>query len=559
VDSNSEILASYTAGTIARARDEFSRRGISLHLGRRVTEIKRDVSQTVVFGDGTTLPADIVIWATAAAPPPVLASFRLPKTEDGFLAVRPTLQTIADFPVFGVGDTASIIGHRLPKAGVYAVREGPVLWENLRRIFSNRELVPYEPQRGFLSLLATGDGRAIAEYKGFSGHGRWAWTWKDYIDRKFMRMYQNYGPRNEMSRRAAGSQVEPSTNGAPPAMRCGGCGGKIGANILAAALQRLNLPADRRTTLGLDTPDDAAILDRSAAPVDVLSVDFFPAFLDDPYLVGRVAALNSLSDLWAMGSEPLGAMAIVTLPEGSPTQQTELLYQLLAGGLREMTAAGATLWGGHTTEGPELTIGYTVAGKLGDRVPFIKGGLQPGDKLILTKALGTGALLAAHRQSQCQARWMEALLAQMLVSNAEAAHLAREFDLRGVTDVTGFGLAGHLLEMLDASRVSARVSLGALPLLDGFAQLSAAGVRSSLDPANRAGDSRCRLDRPDLSSRPAFHALFDPQTSGGLLLSVPAPRAPAFLERLHGNGVRTAVIIGEVLAAAEVPVLEIRE
>src|SRR5262249_43615815 len=263
--------------------------------------------------------------------------------------------TPAVFPVLAVGAPASIAGRRLPRAGVYAVREGPFLWENLQRVFAGRELVPYEPQRGFLSLLATGDGRAIAEYKGFSGHGRWAWKWKDHIDRKFMRMYQNYAPRNEMSGRAARSPGEPAKNGAPPAMRCGGCGGKIGANILSAALQRLNLPPDRRTTLGLDTPDDAAVLDRRAAPVDVLSVDFFPAFLDDPYLVGRVAALNALSDLWAMGSEPLGAMAIVTLPEGPPTQQTELLYQLLAGGLRELTAAGAMLWGGHTTEGPELT------------------------------------------------------------------------------------------------------------------------------------------------------------------------------------------------------------
>jgi selenide,water dikinase len=567
VDGNSEILAGYSGGTIARARNEFVRRGINLYLGRRVAGIRSEVLPTVVFDDDTSLPADIVIWATAAAPPPMLANFRLPKTDDGFLAVRPTLQTTGDFPVFAVGDTATIVGQRLPKAGVYAVREGPVLWENLQRMFSDRELVPYEPQRGFLSLLATGDGRAIAEYKGFSGHGRWAWKWKDHIDRKFMRMYQNYAPQSQMDRRAGGTNslrigarplVRSSTsNGASTAMRCGGCGGKIGANILSAALQRLNLPHDRRTTLGLDTPDDATVLDRHAAPVDVLSVDFFPAFLDDPYLVGRIGALNALSDLWAMGSDPLGAMAIVTLPEGSPTQQTELLYQLLAGGLRELTAAGATLWGGHTTEGPELTIGYTVAGKLGDQSPFTKGGLRPGDKLILTKSLGTATLLAAHHQSLCQARWMEALLRQMLCSNSEAARLARAFDLRGVTDVTGFGLAGHLLEMLDASRVSARLSLKFLPLLEGFAELNAAGVRSSLDPANRAGESRCRLDRPELRSRPAFDALFDPQTSGGLLVASPAERATDFVRQLHTRGVAQAVIVGDVLAKTESPVLEL--
>jgi selenide,water dikinase len=558
VDANSEILAGYTAGTIARARNEFARRGIEVRLGRRVKAIQRVETAVVVFDDDTSLAADIVIWATAAAAPPVLANVRLPKAEDGFLAVRPTLQTTANFPVFAVGDTASIVGQRLPKAGVYAVREGPILWENLQRIFCNRELLPYEPQRGFLSLLSTGDRRAIAEYKGFSGHGRWAWKWKDYIDRKFMRMYQDYSPRNSMSGRAGGVNpvVHPSGN-APSPMRCGGCGGKIGANILSAALQRLNLPRDDRTTLGLETPDDAAVLNRHTAPVDVLSVDFFPAFLDDPYLLGRIAALNALSDLWAMGSEPLGAMAIVTLPEGSPTQQTELLYQLLAGGLRELTAAGATLWGGHTTEGAELTIGYTVAGKLGDNAPFAKANLRAGDKLILTKPLGTATLLAAHRLSLCQASWMEAMLAQMLSSNAAAARLAREFDLRSVTDITGFGLAGHLFEMLDASGVSARLPLGSIPLLAGFAELNAAGVRSSLDPANRATESRLRAERPEHHSHPACHVLFDPQTSGGLLIAVPPEHALAFLERLHQNSVPSAVILGEVLSAAEIPVLEL--
>jgi selenide, water dikinase len=568
VDANTEILAGYSAGTIARARIELTRRGIALHLCRRVTGIEETDPATIVFNDGPSLTADIVIWATAAAPPPVLANIRLPKAEDGFLAVRPTLQTTADYPVFAVGDTASIVGQQLPRAGVYAVREGPILWENLQRIFENRALIPYQPQRGFLSLLSTGDGQAIAEYKGFSGHGRWAWKWKDYIDRKFMRMYQDYAPRSTMPGRAGGGaptdrlvpRIErPQGWNSIPPMRCGGCGGKIGANILSAALQRLNLPPDGRTSLGLETPDDAAVLDRKAAPVDVLSVDFFPAFLDDPYLVGRIAALNALSDLWAMGSDPLGAMAIVTLPEGTPTQQTEVLYQLLAGGLRELTAAGATLWGGHTTEGPELTVGYSVAGQLGERPPFTKASLRPGDQLILTKPLGTATLLAAYRQSLCPARWMEAMLAQMLWSNAVPARLAREFDLRAVTDVTGFGLAGHLFEMLDASRVSARLSLESVPLLAGFAELNAAGIRSSLDPANRAAEPRCRLERSEFKSRAEYHALFDPQTSGGLLLGVPSARAADFLKELRTRVTTPAVIVGEVLAPAETPVLELVE
>ncbi len=562
LDSHTEILAGHLRQTIGRTRRELERRGIALHLGRRVTRIEGPPDTQIVFDDGATLAADIVIWATAAAAPPVLANFRLPKTDDGFLAVRPTLQTTADYPVFVVGDTASFGSQRLPKAGVFAVREGPILWENLQRIFASRELVPYEPQRGFLSLLSTGDGQAIAEYKGRSGHGRWAWKWKDYIDRKFMRMYRDYTPRSLMNGQAASVSPQPAGHANPgmtPRMRCAGCGGKIGANILSAALQRLPIATDQGTTLGLRTPDDAAVIDRHAAPVEVLSVDFFPAFMDDPYLVGRVAALNALSDLWAMGSEPLGAMAIVTLPEGSPTQQTELLFQLLAGGLRELTDAHATLWGGHTTLGPELTIGYAVAGKLCGHAPFTKSNLRPGDQLILTKALGTATLLAAHSQSQCPARWLEGMLQQMLGSNAEPARLARNFDVQAVTDITGFGLAGHLLEMLDASRVSARLSLAALPLLTGFSELSATGIRSSLDQANREIESRCQIEHPQLRARPAYHALFDPQTSGGLLLGVPAGQAAAFLAELKKFGASAAVVVGEVREAAETPELQIVE
>jgi selenide, water dikinase len=319
VDAHTEILRGYTAGAIRRARAEMSRRGIDVQLGKRVGRLAGAAQPQLAFDDGAEFTVDIIIWATAASPPDVLANFRLPKDERGFLTVRPTLQTTADFPVFAVGDTAGIVGADLPKAGVYAVREGPVLWENLQRLFAGRDLIPYEPQRGFLSLLSTGDGRAILDYKGFSTHGRRAWQLKDHIDRKFMRMYQDYQPRmetgEETSRMTAVPRQEKS---APLAMRCAGCGGKVGADVLSAALERLNLRHDERVPFGLNRPDDAVVLDRAAAPVDVLSVDFFTAFLDDPYLVGRIAALNALSDLWAMGSDPTDGTLVSTAGRRRP-------------------------------------------------------------------------------------------------------------------------------------------------------------------------------------------------------------------------------------------------
>ncbi len=553
IDSGDTLLPGFAEKTIRLARDEFARRGISICLNDAVVGYENG---RLAFESGRTRDADLVIWATGAAPPPVLREFQLPKTEDGFLAVQQTLQTTANHRVFVVGDTATLVDHPLPKAGVYAVREGPVLWENIKRILQDRQLLEYEPQKGFLSLISTGDGRAIAQYKGFSAHGTWVWKWKDSIDRKFMRKYQDYRPMTAdmMAQRAAQKQQGKQ---AIPKMRCRGCGGKVGANVLATALERLDVSANAHALQGLDRPDDAALLDPKAGAADVLSVDFFQAFLDDPYLVGRVAALNALSDLWAMGSVPVAAMAMVTLPEGPHRQQAELLYQLLAGGLRELAAADATLLGGHTTESSELTIGYSVLGKLNGKKPLTKANLKHSDRLVLTKPLGTGVLLAAHSESDCSALWMDEMLESMLLSSAAAAHIARECRVSGVTDVTGFGLAGHLLEMLEASGVSARISLQTLPLLAGFRELSGQGVRSSLDPANRESEDRIRLESPGLGDDDAYNALFDPQTSGGLLIGASPETVDELLDGLCEVGYKEASIVGEVCAESESPVLTV--
>jgi selenide,water dikinase len=558
VDANENILAGYSAGTKHRALREMARRGILVILNRRVSAIG---GRELTFADGTSHPSDIVIWAASAAAPSVLEGFSLPKTPDGFLAVRPTLQTTAEFPVFAVGDTASFVLQPLPKAGVYAVREGPVLWDNLQRLFAGRDLVPYDPQRGFLSLLNTGDESALLEYRGISAQGRWAWKLKDRIDRKFMRMYQDYGASADRGMRSAeaGKRTETATG----AMRCLGCGGKVGSNVLAAALERLQT-ADSDDDSALRTPhsapldaEDAAVINPRATPVELLSVDFFPAFLDDPFLIGRIAALHALSDVWAMGGEPQGVLALVTIPGGEPRQQTELLFQLLAGAKRELDAHGVALWGGHTTEGPELNIGFTVTGGLNGKPPLAKSGLRPGDRLVLTKPLGTGTLLVAHRLCAARAAWVDAMLAQMLIANAAASRAARDHGATAVTDITGFGLAGHLLEMLDASGVAARVSLGSLPLLDGFVELAASkAFRSSLDPANRSNEARVVV-RTVGPSTAGYEALFDPQTAGGLLIGVPAERADGLVAQLRNDGCGCAAVVGEVLPASPSAPLEI--
>lgn len=536
VDGSPTILDGYTAGVIRRVNEVCDERGIERRLGERVRSFE---DGQLVTEAGTTIAADLVVWAAGAAPPRVLDGFDLPRSEDGFLAVDRTLRTTAGHDVFVVGDTATIVDDPVPKAGVYAVREGPVLLENLRRTFAadpsfRKPLKEYRPQRGFLSLLALGDGRAVGQWKGLTFGGRWAWGLKNRIDRRFMEMHRNYRPM-EMS-----PTPRPRRPDQPP-MRCRGCGGKVGAPVLDAVLERLGRGRDR---------EDAAVLDAAA---ELVSVDVFQSFGDDPYVVGRVAALNSLSDIWATGGRPTSALAIVTLPEGRWPQQVELLYQTLAGAVREFDRCGVTLVGGHTREGDEWAIGFTVMGTLDGRPPLTNAGLEPGNALVLTKPVGTGTLLAAHMQAACRAEWYEPMLASMLVPNDAAAEIARRHGVVAATDVTGFGLAGHLFEMLDASGVSARLIRTRIPLLHGFEETNRQGFYSSLHRANIEVDDR--IDGP--RSRAEFDALFDPQTSGGLLLGVPEANVDALLDELQPTH-PAARIIGGVLTADGEPRITLR-
>ncbi len=516
VQGGSEIVSGLNVRSQANVHREFERRNISQLLGRRVVAVEHDA---VVLEDGTQLSSDLTIWATSASPPPLLAELGLPRDERGFLRTLPTLQSIGDARVFAVGDSGSIENEPLPKAGVYAVRQGPVLWTNMYRLLSGQRLVEYRPQRRFLKLLNLGDGRAVADYRGLSAVGQWCWRWKDRIDSRFMDMYQDYRPM---------TMIDPEPSRGMPPMRCLGCGGKIGAQTLRGALERIiPAPDDDGVVMGLDSPDDAAVV-RAGSESIVVSVDHFQPPLDDLYLVGRIAALNALSDLWAMGTRPTAALASVTISYGSPARQQDALEQLLAGAVEELRRIGTPLVGGHTIEGQQSAIGLTVLGRAGSKL-WRKGELQVGDRLGITKPLGTGILLAAHMQAALRAEWWEPLLAAMLTSNQAAFEALELAEPRGVTDVTGFGLAGHLHEMLSASRLGAELWLDRIPLLPGADELLLEGWESSLAPENRHAEQFIDVD-PALRTLAAYRVLFDPQTSGGLLFGIPAERQ-AVIER----------------------------
>ena len=513
---------------------ELDRRQVRVVAGERVIRVCNGRLETK---SGMAIDADVVVWATSAVAPPLLGKLGLPTDEKGFLLTRSTLQTVADAPVFAVGDSGTIENSQTPKAGVYAVRQGRFLWENVGRTLRQETLQEYRPQRGFLKLLNLGDGRAVAEYKGLSVPGRWAWSLKDQIDRRFMDKYQDYAL---MEMHGAGA-------GEAAPMRCAGCGGKVGGTVLSRVLARLDVPDHEHVLLGLDQPDDAAIVQPPGGRPITVTADFFAAPLDDPYLSGRLAALNAASDLFACGAQPIAALALATIPVGKPRKQEEMLYQLLAGSLEEFRRMGATLIGGHTIEGPQQTIGFSMLADQGDAAEArTKSKLNPGDKLVLTKPLGSGVLLAAHMQALCPAEVMTTLMQTMLLSNELAATLIAEFDIQAVTDVTGFGLAGHLLEMLKASECGAQLQLDAIPLLPGVDTMIAEnGIESTLAPANRAAEQAMRVPE-QRRGHPAYPVLFDPQTSGGMLLAVSPKHVHAALERLAEQSDIPAAVIGEV-------------
>src|SRR5216683_3061336 len=274
-------------------------------------------------------------------------------------------------------------------------------------------------------------------------------------------------------------------------MRCGGCAAKVPAEVLARVMARLDPAAGDNVTIGLGSPDDAALISFPGSPPLLQTVDFFRAMVEDPYLFGRIAATHALGDIYAMGGVPETALAIATLPPARPAIVEDDLFHMLKGGSEVLEAAGATLVGGHSAEGAELALGFAVTGRTRPGRLLRKGGLRPGDRLLLTKPLGTGVILAAEMRRRAAARVVTEAIAAMLQPAAAASACLAEYGATACTDVTGFGLLGHLMEMLTASStpeltVGARLDPEAIPALDGALALLAGGLASSMQGANLA-------------------------------------------------------------------------
>lgn len=501
-------------------------------------------------------PASLRLHCTGSQAPSLLAASGLPVDARGRVRTAATLEVL-DFPkIFACGDCAVIDDDPRPASGVWAVRAAAPLGRNLEASCNQKPLKPWRPQRLALQLMGGFDieGKPTAWALWGSlclGPHPWLWHWKQWIDRRFMKRFQLQSMASDVS----------STDSS---MLCRGCAAKVSATTLKAGLDGAGL--DRLGT----APEDAAVVPSSDGAQDkplLQSVDGFPALISDPWLNGRLTALHASSDLWACGSRVNSAQAVITLPLAPPELQQQLLAQTLAGIRSVLDPQQAALIGGHTLEAREsspppcslgIQVVMSVQGSPQSRI-WPKRGIQADDQLLLSRPLGTGVLFAAAMAGATNPADLDQALTQMqtsqhpLVDQLAALEASHPGHLHAVTDITGFGLLGHLGEMLgnpaeNKPKLQVQLEAKAVPALPGSLELFEAGHASSLAPANRnawglldpqpqlSGPAAVTLNLGAITKGSSQHQailelLIDPQTCGPLLISVSKQLSETLLDQ----------------------------
>jgi selenide,water dikinase len=302
----------------------------------------------------------------------------------------------------------------------------------------------------------------------------------------------------------------------------------MGPGALNNMLSGLRLPTSPDLLVGLEISDDAAVYRLADGMAMVQTVDFFPPIVDDPYTYGAIAAANALSDVYAMGGRPVLALAIAAFPDSLPP---EIGRAILQGGADKVAEAGAVVAGGHTVVDQEPKYGLCVTGLVDPARLTLKAGAQPGDVLLLTKPLGTGVITTAAKRRQCEQVHLDAAISSMLMLNRRAAELAQQVNIHGATDITGFGLLGHAAELARNSAVGFEIDASAVPILPGALEYTRAGATPGGLDRNREFLAAEGFLRYEAVLDEALAALlFDPQTSGGLLLVLPPAAARRYAE-----------------------------
>ena len=327
-------------------------------------------------------------------------------------------------------------------------------------------------------------------------------------------------------------------------VKAGGCASKLAPGSLRAVLERLPAQHDQNLLVGFETSDDAGIYLIAPDAALVQTVDFFTPLVDDPFTFGQIAAANALSDVYAMGGRPLTALAVVCFPQDG---DMDVLEQIMRGGLTKMAEAGCIVVGGHTVRDAEIKFGYAVTGMIDPARVYTNAGAIPGDVLLLTKAIGTGVITTALKQGKAEPLWVENAIRSMTALNRTAAEVITQVHgVHGMTDITGFGLMGHGREMAMASGVTLEIEVEAVPRIDGALEAVRLGTIPAGLLANRDFAECVIAEAPGSHIPDELRTLmFDPQTSGPLLISVAAESSELLLKALRDAGL-AAERIGRV-------------
>ena len=527
VDSG-QIVTDLAEASQHALRTRLAESAVTILEAHRVTEV---TERGVRLEGATEIAADLVVGAAGARAYPWLAETGL-RTHNGFVEIDDTLQSVTDPAIFAAGDCAHMGFAPRPKAGVYAVRQAPVLHANISATLMGRKLEAFRPQDDYLKLISLGSKTAAADKFKRLVQGRGMWRLKDKIDRRFMDRLDDL-PEMELPKLPANSAsgLQQARDEEPPL--CGGCGAKVGADILSGPVGAL--PSAGRSDIVRLPGDDAALLEFGETR-QVITTDSVRSFTPDPYRMAKIAALHAMGDIWAMGAAPQAVLVTVTLPQLARSLQSEWLGEIMAGAAEVLMPTGAEIVGGHTSMGAELSLGFSITGLL-DSPPITLSGAKRGQKLILTRPLGSGLLFAGEMQRKAQGNDIAALLSELEVPQGPAATILADAGATAMTDVTGFGLAGHLYGMLRESGAAAELHLDDVAIFDGALKLATDGLRSHLHAANQRGVPI--VSRED---DPRMVLLFDPQTAGGMLAAVPDAAAETAVAALSAAGFHSNVI-----------------
>jgi selenide,water dikinase len=482
--------------------------GVVLHLGSPVQKVEKGM----LHMPGGNVKFDFLYWMTQASPAAWLRTCGLDLDEAGFILVKDTLQTKSYDNIFATGDIATVEAYPRPKAGVFAVRQAKPLAENLRLVLSGLSPEAFKPQSQFLTIIGTGDEYAVAVRGLFSVSGAWVWRWKVRIDLKFMRQFEHLS--------------QPYT----------------ARNLLVSENARADWLAKIQ-----DLPPAEAVVGKIA----LHHKDYISAVVTDPFLLGEIAVNHCANEILAAGGTLRNAEVDLQIPD-SDQRAAEYQQSLLMSGVRESLSRFAVdIDFERISKSSELAVGLSFHGLVSHSESLCKGGLRKGDVLILTKPLGNGLIFAAAAQLRAKGRWVEKAIASMVSPGSNAIAVAVRLKASACIHVSRLGLAGHLVEMLEANspqsiQLSLRLKLAAIPLLNGARECLSQKIESELAASNVAYVNERVTLKTSMHARDLFPILFDPQISGGFLFAIGEKDGDRAIEELHRVGVHSASIVGRV-------------